>query len=941
MPNSLRIVSDASGDEYLAAEARACKAIDRMLEVAGWVVQNKNAVNLGAGLGVAVREFTMAEGHGRADYLLFVNRKAVGAIEAKPAGAVLANVEPQAEMYATGLPDNVPGFMRPLPFVYVSTGAETGFWNRLDPEYRRRRVFWFHRPETLVDVMDRCTSSGDTPSTATLRQRLLQLPELNESGLWEAQARAIRGLERSLQEFRPRALIQMATGSGKTFTAANISYRLIRNADARRVLFLVDRANLGRQTLKEFQQFATPDDGRKFTELYNVQLLAGSTIDPVARVTITTIQRLYSILRGEELPEELDELSGFDAEPSAPVEVAYNPAVPIETFDVIIVDEAHRSIYGVWRQVLEYFDAFVVGLTATPGKQTFGFFNQNLVMEYPYEQAVVDGVNVDFDVYRIRTEISEQGATVEAGLVTKFRDRDSRAERLEKLDADFDYEAKDLDRNVVARDQIRTIIRTFKERLFTEIFPGRTEVPKTLIFAKSDAHADDIVDIAREEFGKGNEFAAKITYRSGAQGNKPEDLLASFRNSYFPRIAVTVDMIATGTDVKPLECVFFMRLVRSRNFFEQMRGRGVRIINDTDLRAVTPDATHKDRFVLIDAVGITETELIDVTPVDRRRPIALDKLLNQVALGERDHDVVASVAGRLARLNARLSTNERQKLHELAGVSVNDLSHAIFAALDPDRQLEVARQLTGKDDPTAAEVKHAAARSLDEALAPIDQPEFRQTLVDIHRTHEQVIDETSPDTIIEAGYSQDATDRARRTVESFRQFVEDNKDEITALQILYSQPYGARQLTFQQIKELADTIGLPPRRWTPEALWTAYETLERSKVHGSTKTVLTNLVSLVRHALGQQDELVAFPDQVAERYMAWLHQQEQAGRTFTAQQMQWLSWIRDHIGDSLRITAEDFEYTPFAEHGGMGGAHAAFGDRLTQLLDELNEALVA
>lgn len=591
--SSLIAMPDGGDASYLAAEARARVEIDRMLQAAGWAVQHKDSVNLGAALGVAVREFTMLEGHGRADYLLFVDRKAVGVVEAKPAGAVLANVEPQAEMYADGLPHNVPALVRPLAFVYVSTGTETGFWDRLDPEYRRRRVFWFHRPETLLDELQRWIVSPDGPERATLRHRLLRLPELNESGLWEAQGRAIRGLERSLQEFRPRALIQMATGSGKTFTAANISYRLIRHADARRVLFLVDRANLGRQTLKEFQQFATPDDGRKFTELYNVQLLGGSTIDPVARVTITTIQRLYSILRGEELAEELDELSGFDAEPAAPVEVAYNPAVPIETFDVIIVDEAHRSIYGVWRQVLDYFDAFVIGLTATPGKQTFGFFNQNLVMEYPYEQAVADGVNVDFDVYRIRTEISAQGSTVEAGLVTKFRDRETRAERLEKLDTDFDYEAKDLDRNVVAPDQIRTIIRTFKERLFTEIFPGRTEVPKTLIFAKSDAHADDIVDTVREEFGKGNQFAAKITYRSQAQGNKPEDLLASFRNSYYPRIAVTVDMIATGTDVKPLECVFFMRAVKSRNFFEQMRGRGVRIINDTDLQAVTPDATHK------------------------------------------------------------------------------------------------------------------------------------------------------------------------------------------------------------------------------------------------------------------------------------------------------------------------------------------------------------
>src|ERR1035441_19667 len=179
----------------------------------------------------------------------------------------------------------------------------------------------------------------------------------------------------------------MATGAGKTFTAANVAYRLIKFAGARRVLFLVDRANLGRQTLKEFQAFTTPDDGRKFTELYNVQHLASNVIDPVARVTITTIQRLYSILKGEtELDPELDEHSAYDLMATQPVPVDYNTSVPIEAFDFVIVDEAHRSIYGVWRQVLDYFDAFIIGLTATPNKQAFGFFNQNLVMEYKHEE---------------------------------------------------------------------------------------------------------------------------------------------------------------------------------------------------------------------------------------------------------------------------------------------------------------------------------------------------------------------------------------------------------------------------------------------------------------------------------------------------------------------------------------------------------------------------
>ena len=923
----------------MAPEARARRQIDEMLAAAGWAVQDYSKVSLGASRGVAVREFPMTAGHGTADYLLFVDGRAVGEIEAKKQGTPLIGVEWQSAKYASGLPPKIPAFMAPLPFAYESTGVETRFTNVLDPEPRSRRVFSFHRPETLAEF---CARYGEDPATATLRQRLQYLPLLTPDGLWPAQETAILNLEHSLTDFRPRALIQMATGSGKTFTAANISYRLVKFADARRVLFLVDRANLGRQTLKEFQQFVTPDDRRKFTELYNVQHLASNRIDPVSRVTITTIQRLYSILKGEEeLPEELDEQSTFDVEPLAPVEVTYNPEVPIETFDVIIVDECHRSIYGVWRQVLEYFDAFLIGLTATPGKQTFGFFDQNLVMEYGHEAAVADGVNVDFDVYRIKTEISEKGSKIEAGIVTKFREKETRTERLEKLDQDFDYEAKDLDRTVVSKDQIRTIVRTFKNKL-PEIFPGRSKVPKTLIFAKSDAHADDIVDIVREEFGKGNEFAAKITYKSGSQGQKPEDLLASFRNSYNPRIAVTVDMIATGTDVKPLECVFFMRMVKSRNFFEQMKGRGVRVINENDLRAVTPDARVKDRFVLVDAVGVTETELVDTYPLERRAGVPLEKLLTQVALGDRDPDLISSVASRIARLDAQLTEADQEALAEIAGISMPDLVKALTRALDPDRQVEAAKAATGKDEPADEEVAEAAKALKDEAASVVaNNPDFRRQLVDIRRAYDQVIDEVSKDTVTGARYSAEATERAKRTVESFEAFIEENKDELTALQVLYNQPYGARELTFAEIKELAQVIGRPPRRWTPDVLWEAYEALDKSKVRGTPQHVLTDLVSLVRYAVHQQDELVPFPDQVVERFEAWLQQQRDAGREFSEEQLAWLEKIRDHVAASLGISMEDFAYAPFVQLGGVGKATELFGDGLRTLLDELTQELVA
>ncbi len=482
-------------------EEKARQEIDRRLAAAGWVVQDRREANLHAGRGVAVREFLLKPGHGSADYLLYVDGKAAGVAEAKPEGTTLTGVEPQSEKYSLGLPDNLPAWYRPLPFLYESTGTETTFTNRFDPEPRSRGLFNFHRPETLAGWLAAeplwLPVVGGKPDPrslvpSTLRSKLRAMPAIAEKGLWPAQLKALRNLEVSFSEDRPRALIQMTMGSGKTFLAISAAYRLIKFADARRVLFLVDRANLGRQALKEFQQFVTPDDGRKFTELYNVQFLTSNRLDPVARVVITTIQRLYSMLKGDpDLDPTLEEGSQFDTGGGlirVPVPVSYNPGIPIEYFDVAFIDECHRSIYSLWRQVVEYFDAHLVGLTATPSKQTFGFFEQNLVTEYSHEQAVADGVNVDFVIYQILTRITQSGSTVEAGPFETIgkRSRTSRAIRWEKLDEDLNYGAAALDRDVVAFDQIRTVIRTFKEKLFTEIFPGRREVPKTLIYAKDD-----------------------------------------------------------------------------------------------------------------------------------------------------------------------------------------------------------------------------------------------------------------------------------------------------------------------------------------------------------------------------------------------------------------------------------------------------------------------
>jgi len=915
----------------MTPEEQARLRIDELLTTAGWQVQDYKQMNLSASRGVALREFQLRQD--AADYLLFVDGEPVGVLEAKPEGHTLSGVSEQSRKYLEAVPQIFTAATEPPPFAYESTGVETFFCDTRDPDARSRRVFAFHKPETLAKWVEQ---------EKTLRARLREMPPLVIKDLRDCQIEAIIELEKSFAAAKPRSLIQMATGSGKTFTAVSFVYRLIKHAGAKRVLFLVDRSNLGRQTLREFQQYVTPDDGRKFAELYNVQHLTSNKIDPVCKVTITTIQRLYSMLRGEdEYDASLEEHSQFDTLPvdARPKDVAYNQNIPIENFDFVITDECHRSIYNLWRQVLEYFDSFLIGLTATPSKQTLGFFNNNLVTEYSHEKAVVDGVNVGYDVFRIKTRITEQGGAVEAGFHVDLRDRQTRKVRWQQLDEEFQYQANQLDRSVVAKDQIRTVIRSFRDNL-PQIFPGRTEVPKTLIFAKDDSHAEDIVEILREEFGKGNDFCKKITYKT--TGERPEDLVASFRNSYNPRIAVTVDMISTGTDIKPLECLIFMRDVRSSLYFEQMKGRGTRTISDDDLISVTPDARHKTSFIIVDAVGVCETDKTDSRPLERKKSVSFDKLLLQVAMGNRDADTITSLAGRLARLDRELNDVDRQEIKSVSGgIPLKQITSELLAAVDPDRQIEKAREMFTTEAPDEAQIKKATAALVKEACKPLDNPKLRETLVAIKTRNEQVIDNVSQDSVLFVGFDEAAKEKARTVIESFKQFIEANRNELTALQIIYSQPHGKRHLTYEAIRQLASAIEKPPYNLKAESVWQAYAQLEKSRVKGTPQRVLTDIISLISFAIGESSELAPFAETVNERFAAWFSAQQKAGRIFSVEQKQWLEMIKEHIATSLRIEMDDFDDVPFYERGGRMKVYKLFGDALPSILDELNGALAA
>lgn len=946
-------------------EEEARLLIDAQLASCGWVVRTRDSINLAASRGVAVCELSFKTGE--PDYTLFVDGKAIGTVEAKPAGVTLTSVEEQSAKYVAGVPKGLPAWKSPLPFCYESTGAETFFTNRLDPQPRSRRVFSFHRPETLLAWVQQ---------EKQLAQRLQEFPALTQGNLWPAQFEAIKNLEASLIAGRPRALIQMATGSGKTFTAVNFIYRLVKYAGAKRVLFLVDRGNLGDQTLKEFQQFVSPVNNYKFTEEYIVQRLSSNQLDTSARVVIGTIQRIYSMLKGEtETAPDLDDQPVDSAETlfKQPVPVEYNPAFPIEEFDFIVTDECHRSIYNLWRQVLDYFDASLIGLTATPSKQTFGFFQQNLVMEYNHEKAVADGVNVGCDIYRIKTQITEAGSKVEAGLWVDKRDRQTRKIRWEQLDEVLAYDASDLDRDVVATDQIRTVLETFRDKVFTEMFPGRTDLPKTLIFAKDDTHADDIVRLCREVFGKGNDFCQKITYRTGftripvskklVDGKEievfkwertasltPEQILSAFRNSYNPRIAVTVDMIATGTDIKPLEIVFFMRSVASKNFFEQMKGRGVRVVSDTEMEQVNPGVKRKTRYLIVDAVGVTERVHTESRPLEKKPTVSFDKLLDAAALGTTEVAAVESLAGRLIRLERRFDTElEAEVVKTAKGQTLSEISKTLLAAIDPDI---IAAKAAGRDgspqpsdsyaEPTAKELKTAAEQLIKSALAPLaTNPDLRNLLKKIAKAAEQTIDIISQDTLIYAGPAQASTQNNAHLAQSFRDYIEQHKAEITALQLLYSRPYK-QHLTEPMLKELEKKLREQHAAWTEDNLWNAFAAAKPGKVKGRSQAGrFADLVALVRFALEQQPVLEPFAESVTTRFNEWLMDKAKAGVTFSGDQLAWLNLIRDHIATSLSIEPDDFDYAPFSQRGGLGKAHQLFGDTLPALLEELNNKLAA
>lgn len=915
----------------MTPEEKARLVIDQKLEQSGWVIQDMKQLNLSASLGVAVREFPTSTGP--VDYALFIAGIPVGVVEAKRTekGEDITSVEEQSARYAHSKFKWIKAEYE-IRFAYEATDKLTRFTDYQDIKYRSRTVFSFHRPETLQALLNQ---------PDTIRNNMKRFPPFDTTGFRDCQIRAISNLDRSFSENRPKALVQMATGAGKTFTAITAAYRLLKYGRMNRILFLVDTRNLGEQAEREFLAYIPNDDHRPFSDIYGVYRLKSSRMPANTQVYISTIQRMYSILKGEDLDEATEEapLDEYVTENKAPKEVVYNEKYPPEFFDCIIVDECHRSIYNIWSQVLEYFDAFIVGLTATPDKRTFAFFNENVVSEYSREQAIIDGVNVGEDIFLIETEVGQRGGYIVKQQI-EYRNRLSRKKRWKQMDEDVDYIPSRLDRDIVNPSQIRTVIRAFKENLYSTLFPRRNEVPKTLIFAKTDSHADDIIQIVREEFGEGNDFCKKITYSA----DKPEALLSSFRNDYYPRIAVTVDMIATGVDVKPLECLIFMRDVRSKSYFEQMKGRGTRTLSKDDLQKVTPSATeNKDHFVIVDAVGVTKSKKSDTRALERSPSVSLKELMLNVALGARDENTLTSLANRIVRLNAKMNSAEKKEFQEIAGISPGQMAQSLLDAFDQDVIAARAGVTLPEDGEPAPEQKvllDAAQKDLiTAAVAPFHKPEVRDHIENVHRNHEQLIDNVNLDTVLFAGYDTNQEETADRIINTFRAFIEENKDEIIALRIIYDQKYKDRPMAIAQLKALYEK--LTAKHITVDRLWDCYAIKQPDKVKRSTIVQLTDLISIIRFEMGATESLTPFSERVNYNFQQWAFRRNAGAVHFTDEQMDWLRLIKDHIAASLSVESADLDLSPFDRMGGLGRFYEVFGADYEKILLELNVELVA
>ena len=890
----------------MTPEEKARVLIDQLFADAGWQVVSREEYS--ADISAAAIEEGILQGGKEADYLLFINGMAVGVLEAKKETTDVSSdkVTSQAENYTRLLLPFYKTWSKPLPLVYTSNGHVVLFRDHRDPDGGFIPMKRMHTPKEICQILG-------------IEDAFAGLPTLKKKGLRDCQFEAITALEKSFKAGQNRAYMVLATGAGKTYTACMASYRFLSYTPMRRVLFLVDRNNLGKQAEDEFGKFRLTENGDAFNTIFSVERLKTKTIPQGTNVVISTIQRLFSLLKGEDIVEtDDDEHYDGDDTPGPVIALPENPTLPRDFFDLIIVDECHRSIYGSWRSVLEYFSsARMIGLTATPAPETKAFFNYNRVIDYNLDRSIADGVNVDYRVYRIKTRATTDGGAIRDGEEVKQITRYNGTVKDVKNSGEKTYTGNELNRSIVNPSQIKLVLETYRDAVYTEMFndpqrePNFDYLPKTLIFALNDAHASNIVQIAKEVFGRpesDKQFVQKITYSAG----NSNELIRHFRNNKEFRIAVTVTLVATGTDVKPVEVVMFMRDVESEALYTQMKGRGVRTIGDEQLRIVTPNAYSKDLFFLVDAVGVTEHEMTPTRPATDPKPaiISLKELLERITHGYVDDEYLRMIAGRLSRIYAKSNDEQRREFERLAGIGMKDLASRIYDALG------------GGQLPPFADVNEPnhERRGLVAPLAI--HPDARKHLLILNAGFVNIL-QPGEDELISKGFS---IEEATTTTAAFEKYVAEHKDEIEALRIIFNN--RGEPITYPMLKELDRQLRLFNAKFNPALLWNTYAVVRPADVVKFTtkdeKEALTNIIQLVRFAFKHIPKLVSLKGDAAKYFNLWCGQ---GWRGMTEKQNNLLGQIVNYIVSNGACTVEDIKEEDKTQAGQLvmafGGIDAA------------------
>ncbi|MBN2001022.1 DEAD/DEAH box helicase family protein [candidate division KSB1 bacterium] len=887
---------------------------EQLLET-GWEIQDAENIDLAVPNGIAVNNFPLL--NRSVDYLLFIDRMAVGIVLIDHFDK-LNGVEKRILEYLNDVPNYVPHIYIPLPLFYVYNGKDLLFLNIRDVIPSWRKVFSFYHPGTIKQLLS---------LEKTQNAKIYSLPPLDKTGLWDCQFEFVQLAEKALLKSQPRFCARIAIGAGKTKAAFVLIQRLLQYTHAQRFLYITDRDHLGRQVLNSYQSFlSTEDSNIPLTD--RIQFLSRG-INSNARIFLTTLQELGGIFQYPDQYDSEETLFGksfktLKADPHYPDEY------PIETFDYIIIDDCAPSALKYFHAIFDYFDAPVIGLTSTCSKQVYEFYQKNILMEYKPERAIADGCIVDYAVYSFKISGEKRGISVDG-----YFQPDKRTAKTKRIRwATIDRYSEMITRELTSKTEIRAVALAFKERLFTEIFPGRSFVPKTIVFARNDKQADFIVQAFQKIFSASSDFCVRI---SSKDVDNFEKLISQFNDSINPRLLVTTDF-ACGTNFRAVECLFFFCQPGSAVAMQMMKGRGARTISSAELQFVSPDATIKTRFLVFDTVGICSKDQSDFYSLERKKNDSLEDLFNHVNSEHVNVDVITTLAGRLAQLNLKISQDDRILIEKTAfGKPLKQIIHSLLDVTDPDVLEEIAKELFNSVHPNAQQVQSTKKELIKVACSPLRIEGIRKVILELYNKYE-----SSNSALFELEDNESLeliNEKAKSILGRFKKFLQDHKNSLKVLQGIYFN--NPEWISYENIKQAAEVMSKHPYCLQIETVWLAYQHYKKNIQQGSGKRAMTDFISLVHYERGSIKFLKPFAQLVEDRYKTWLRINNQEKIEFLPVQIDFLELLKNYFGKYAYISLEDLDLAPLHQTGGSMKMYQLFGNRMEDVLCHFNRFLMA